>query len=370
MSIAIKQDALQTALQQVMGVVENNKTIPILSNILVRTQGDIASVTATDLGIEITGYSKLNTPLDEDISFTVPGKKTFDICKSLPQNADISFKPQKSNVLLRYGDKCRFTLATLPAEDFPSVDQTDNNISVTLPQNQLKTLLQRTVFAMAHQDVRYYLNGMLLEFSANDIRAVATDGHRLATNTISLPVNTDHKLQCIIPRKAVTELIKLLDSSDTLVTMTICHNFISVASNSFHFKSKLIEGRFPEYERVIPYGNDKSLSINRTELKNMLSRAAIMCNDAFRGVTLEIKQNCIKVSSNNPENEAAEQELPVNYTNDPMSIGFNVSYLIENLNILETDDIELKLANQDQSMLITEVGSEHDSVFVIMPMRI
>ncbi len=370
MTIAIKQEALHTALQQVMGVVENNKTIPILSNILVRAQGDTAAITATDLGIEITAFSKLSTPLDEDQTFTLPGKKTFDICKSLPQDATVTFKQQKNNILLRYGDKCRFTLATLPSKDFPSADQTESTISVTLPQNQLKTLLQRTVFAMAHQDVRYYLNGMLLEFSTSDMRTVATDGHRLATNVISLPIKTDHRLQCIIPRKAVTELIKLLDSTDTPITMMLCHNFISVASDTFHFKSKLIEGRFPEYERVIPYGNDKSLSLNRMELKNMLSRAAIMCNDAFRGVTLDIKENCIKVSSNNPENEAAEQELPVDYSSDPLSIGFNVSYLIENLNILETDNIELKLANQNQSMLITEVGSEHDSVFVIMPMRI
>ena len=243
-------------------------------------------------------------------------------------------------------------------------------LSVKLPQQQLKTLLQRTVFAMAHQDVRYYLNGMLLEFTSNEIRAVATDGHRLASNVLQTPVQTDHRIQCIIPRKAVTELIKLLDTKEGSITLTLCSNFISVTSNGFHFKSKLIEGRFPEYDRVIPYNNDKIFSINRSELKNTLTRAAIMCNDAFRGVTLDIKDNTIKVSSNNPENEAAEQELSINYADKPISIGFNVNYLIENLNILETEMIELKLANQDQSMLITEVDSDHDSIFVIMPMRI
>ena len=370
MTIEINQATFHAALQQVIGVVENNKTIPILSNILVQVENNTIAIAATDLGIEITAVAQLQSQHVDPVAFTIPGKKVFDICKSLPSDATITLKPQKTKVLLQYGDKCRFTLSTLPAEDFPSVSQPNKKLSINIAQDQLKTLLQRTVFAMAHQDVRYYLNGMLLEFSSDSIRAVATDGHRLATNIVSLASPSDHRLQCIIPRKAVIELIKLLNQGAKEVQVTLCPNFISVKAESFHFKSKLIEGRFPEYERVIPVANDKKLSLNRLDFKSMLSRAAIMCNDAFKGITLDIANHCVKVSSNNPDNEAAEQELSVDYSSDPLSIGFNVSYLIENLNILETENIELKLANQDQSMLITEVDSDHDSTFVIMPMRI
>jgi DNA polymerase III subunit beta len=370
MTISLNQDVLHRALQQVIGVVEANQTVPIVANVHISVGDNKLSVTATDLGIEITAIEPSAHTIDMETAFTLPGKTIFDICKSLPSDAGIEFTAKENKMIIQHGKSCKFTLATQPASEFPSIEVRDKVHSITIKQSELKNILQRTVFAMAYQDVRYYLNGMLLEITSSDLRSVATDGHRLACNSMEITEGSAHKIQCIVPRKASIELIKILKATDDTITLDIYNNFICLSNDNIIFKSKLIEGRFPEYSSVIPYDNDQEFTLNKEELKSILSRSAIMCDDKHQEVTLNIQKDKIIISSDNPGQKAAEQAINISHQNNEFSINFNIRYLIENLNIIKTDKITLKLSGQDKGMLITEVASPEDSTFLLMPLRL
>lgn len=370
MKLNLARETLLKPLQLVIGVVERKQTLPILSNVLLNRKDNKLSVTGTDLEVELIGQALLDNDSESPSQLTVPGRKLMDICRALPDNAAIELYQDKEQVILRSG-RSRFTLSTLPANDFPNIEEQEGHLKFTIAQQLLRNLLTRTHFAMAHQDVRYYLNGLLLEMNAGLVRAVATDGHRLAMNTIKVPaINEVHRIQIIIPRKGITELLRLLEDVEDKVDIMVSNNHIRVSTDHYVFTSKLIEGRFPDYDRVIPRSNDKTITINREELKQALSRSAILCNEKFRGVRFEIKPQILKILANNPEQEAAEEEIAIDYQKENIDIGFNVNYLIDILNILKSENVTLNLSDSNSSMLIEEHGNKTDSVFVVMPMRL
>lgn len=368
MKLSIQRETLLKPLQLVVGVVERKQTLAILSNVLLNTKDNILSITGTDLEVELVG----ETPLDKatiESSLTVPGRKLMDICKALPENAAIELYQEKERVILKSG-RSRFTLTTLPALDFPNIETQEGTLTFSIPQQELRHLFQRTAFAMAQQDVRYYLNGVLLEISSNHLCAVATDGHRLALNVADIEIEGSHRLQIIIPRKGVTELMRLLDDSEDSVTITLSNNHIRIAGNFGTFTSKLIDGRFPDYQRVIPTGGNKIILIDRDTLKSTLSRIAILSNEKFRGVRFELKRNLLRILTNNPEQEAAEDELSVEYQGEKMEIGFNVNYLLDILNVLKPGPVKFTFSDSNSSMLVEEPDGNGESIFVVMPMRL
>lgn len=368
MKLNIQRETLLKPLQQVIGVVERKQTLPILSNVLIDTNGNTISVTGTDLEVELIGQSQVDGALKSH-QITLPGRKLIDICKALPENAPIELHQEKEKVVLKSG-RSRFTLTTLPVNDFPMIEEQEASFSFTLPQQELRYMLQRTIFAMAQQDVRYYLNGMLFEISDRFLRTVATDGHRLALNTIDTQIKTPNKRQIIIPRKGVTELMRILSDDETDIKITVSNNYIRVENENSIFTSKLIDGRFPDYERVIPKAGNKILLLDRDELKDALNRTAILCNEKFRGVRFELRKNLLRILANNPEQEAAEDELAIDYTDTDLDIGFNVNYLIDILNILKPGPVQLTFIDANSSLLVQEPESEGDSLFVVMPMRL
>ena len=293
----------------------------------------------------------------------------MDICKALPETAAIELYQDNDRVVLK-SQRSRFTMSTMSADDFPAVESFETNITFTISQQELSTLLHRTSFAMAQQDVRYYLNGMLLEIADNNLRLVATDGHRLAMNQAQIDVGQSHRLQVIIPFKAVMELMRLLKDADKTLTVHVGHHHIRIICDDFIFTSKLVEGRFPDYQRVIPKMGDKQILIDRDVLKQALLRTAILCHDKVRGVRFELNAGNLKLLANNPEHEAAEEEMDVNYSGAPMDIGFNITYLLDVLNVVKAGVIRLTLIDTNSSMRIDEPGNENQSTFVVMPMRL
>lgn len=367
MKLRLQRDTLLTPLQKVIGVVERKQTMPILSNILIDTKESRLSITGTDTEVELIGVSEMDSATTST-KITLPGRKLMDICKALPESADIELTEEKGRVILRSG-KSRFTLSTLPADDFPNIEEHDAQFTLNINANDFKQLLQRSHFAMAQQDVRYYLNGMLLEVTPNHIRTVATDGHRLSANTLYVTSQVDQRLQVIIPRKGIVELMRLL-SDEGMIELKISNNYIRASGNGYTFTSKLIEGKFPDYERVIPKQSEKSIVLERELLKQALSRVAILCNEKFRGVRFEFRKNRIHILANNPEQEVAEEEIAIDYPFENLDIGFNVSYLIDILNVITTETFTIHFTDANTSLLIDESGDGRDSIFVVMPMRL
>lgn len=369
MKLSLEREDLLKPLQMVIGVVERKQTLPILSNILLDTKDNRISITGTDLEIELIGQSTIQNEVASPAKITLPGRKLVDICKALPDGAPVELFQEKEKVILRSG-RSRFTLSTLPAADFPSTEQQEGHVSFNTPQQTLKKLLQSTYFSMAQQDVRYYLNGLLLEITNGAIRAVATDGHRLATTLVDANVKVDHRLQVIVPRKGILELMRLLDDSEDDVSVSISSNHIRIQHPHFCLTSKLVEGRFPDYERVIPKNGDKVFQINRDVLKQALQRSAILCNEKFRGIRFELRNNLLRILANNPEQEAAEEELEIDYANEDLDIGFNVNYLIDILNTIRSEQVQFTFKDGNSSILVEEAGKASDSCFVVMPMRL
>lgn len=368
MKLTLQREQLLKPLQLVIGAVDQKQAMPILSNVLLHIDNGRLSITGTDLEIEMIGQSTLNQS-ENAKRLTLPARKLFDICKALPEFAPIELFHDKDRVILT-SNRSRFTISTMSADEFPNIKSSEYSVSFGITQQELSTLLHRTAFAMAQQDVRYYLNGMLMEISDNNVRMVATDGHRLALNQLLINTNVTHRLQVIIPYKAVMELMRLLKDSEKLLTVDVGHHHIRVSCDDFVFTSKLVEGRFPEYQRVIPKSSDKFISIDRDILKQALQRTAILCHDKVRGVRLELQHNQLKLSANNPEHEAAEEEMDVTYEGDQLDIAFNITYLIDVLNVIRAGQVRLSFTDINNSMRIDEPGSEAKSIFVVMPMRL
>jgi DNA polymerase-3 subunit beta len=366
MKFVISREALIKPLQLVAGVVERRQTLPVLSNILLVAEGDQLSMTGTDLEVELVGRVTLDEPAEAG-SITVPARKLMDICKSLPDSARIELTLTGQKMVIKAG-RSRFSLSTLPAAEFPNVEDSPETLELSMIQQQLRNLIDKTGFSMAQQDVRYYLNGMLLEIADGQLRSVSTDGHRLATSVTPVDAQDGLQHQIIVPRKGILELARLLQSGDEELRLVIGASHIRAHVGDFTFTSKLVDGKFPDYERVIPKNGDKILLSDRMELRQVLSRIAILSNEKYRGVRLALSSGYLQVMANNPEQEEAEETLAVDYEGDSLEVGFNVNYLLDCLSILNSDVVRLTLSDSNSSALV-EGFDEDGSVYVVMPMR-
>ena len=365
MKIEVKRDDLLQSLQSVIGVVERKQTMPILANVLINIKSDHYSITATDLEVELISY--VYSENKEEFSFTAPGRKLLDICRALPNESTVQIE-NKDNKIQVSSEKSKFNLTTLPENEFPVIKDIQTHNEITIPQDRLKQIIDKTHFSMAQQDVRYYLNGLLIELESNKIRAVATDGHRLALSSSIMEDENKASTQVILPRKGVMELQRLLDGKNE-IKVKLSDNHIQVKFETVSFTSKLIDGKFPEYGRVIPSNTENKLQANKNDLKIALSRAAILSNEKYRGIRLIIKTNELMIQAHNPEQEKAEESIAIEYEGSDIEIGFNVTYLIDALGVVSSDKVILSVVDNNSSCLISDPDDE-TSKFVIMPMRL
>ncbi len=368
MKLNIERETLLEPLHVVIGVVERRQTMPILANVLLIAEGSQLSIVATDMEIELIASATLTEPLAEPIQLTLPGRKLLDIFRTLPEGASVDLQQDKERVIVRSG-RSRFILATLPVESFPRFEAATPTLTHSLTQKDLSALLQRSQFAMAQQDVRYYLNGMLIDVKHNKIRTVATDGHRFAMN--GRPVDTNDKTaQVILPRKSVLELLRLLKNDGAELAVEIGENHIRVSNPAFTFTSRLIDGRFPDYERVLPMEKGNSITLNRDALKDALMRVSILSNEKFRIVRLQLRSGFLHILANNPEQEEAEEVLSIDYAGEELDIAFNVLYLLDVLNTITTETIRFAFIDANSRMLIEEMDDAADSMFLVMPLQL
>ncbi len=366
MQFSIQREVLLKPLQQVIGVVERRKTLPVLSNLLVVAADGRVTFTGTDLEVEMSASIAAQGAQAGEI--TLPARKLFDICRALPDGSQVQFKLSGDRATVSSG-RSRFTLATLPATEFPVIDKIELVERVTLPEGTLKELMDRTAFAMANQDVRYYLNGLLVDLRERALRCVATDGHRLALCETELGAISASPRQIIIPRKGVLELQGLFAAGEGEVELEFGRNHLRIRRDGVVFTSKLIDGRFPDYEAVIPIGADKEVRIEREAFRGALQRAAILSNEKYRGVKLDVGPNWLRIVAHNPEQEEAVEELEAQTGGSELSVGFNVNYLLDALNALTGDEVLLCLRDANSSCLLRTPDSEK-SRHVIMPLRL
>lgn len=367
MQFTVSQEVIVRPLQLVCSIVERRATLPILSTILLRTHGNQLTMTSTDMELEM--IATLPVAVEQEGKTTVSARKFLDICRALPSNATISFNAKDNKAVVRAG-KSRFSLSTLSSDDFPDSEGANYIDEIRLPQSALKALLDETSFAMASQDVRYYLNGLLLEREDNILRAVATDGHRLALGSLTTDTSVGEKSSIIVPRKAILELGRLLGDSDDDVTIAFSNQQIKVELPDLHFTSKLIDGQFPNYERVLPLGGDKEVIADRDQLKQALSRAAILSSDKHRSVRINLEAGLIKATVINQEQESAEEEVSIDYQGASLEIAFNNAYLLDLLNAIPDEKVKMVFSDDNSSVLISPDNEKHERQYVVMPMRL
>jgi DNA polymerase-3 subunit beta len=366
MQFSIQREALLKPLQQVVGVVERRQTLPVLANVLVKVAGNKLAISATDLEVEMIASADVDKPEDGEV--TIPARKLFDIVRALPDGAQLEIKLKGERVGLQAG-RSRFTLTTLPASEFPTVDGIDLVEKVSLPEEELHDLMEHPAFAMANQDVRYYLNGMLLDLQEHTLRCVATDGHRLAMKETQLQTTVSTRRQIIIPRKGVNELVGLLESDGGEVELEFGRNHLRVRRGDVIFTTKLIDGKFPDYEAVIPLSADKTAVLARDVLRGALQRAGILSNEKYRGVRLELSPGKLRIVAHNPEQEEAVEEVEAETLVSELAVGFNVGYLLDALGALQGEKARLSLRDAQSSCLVQEVDDER-AQHVIMPLRL
>ena len=366
LKIKTTNDKLLGPLQQVTGIVERRHTLPILSNVLITAHGNQVEFLATDLEVQITSRAELEGSAEGSV--TAGARKLYDILRSLPGDAEVTLEAKDNRMTVRAG-KSRFNVQTLAAADFPRmVEAKDASKTLTLPQKALKDALGLVQFAMAVQDIRYYLNGVLFSVDKDTLRVVATDGHRLSFASRSL--GSDHgNVEAILPRKTVLELIKLLGDSDDPVTLSIGSNQARFAFGGIEIVSKIVEGKFPDYQKVIPTTHKNRVSLDRVALAQSLNRAAILSNDKIRGVRLVFTKDALSIICTNNEQEEAEEGLAVEYDGDPLDIGFNISYLLDVLNHVDVETVTFTMGDSTASALVQMPGRD-EFKYVVMPMRI
>ncbi|RJQ46457.1 MAG: DNA polymerase III subunit beta [Gammaproteobacteria bacterium] len=367
MKLILTRDILLRPLQLVSGVVERKQTLPILSNILVAVEKDNMTVTATDLEVELIVTVPLDKP-SETGKATLPARKLLDICRALPDGAAVELSVEKERGVLRSG-KGRFALATLPAAEFPALEQLQPEAEFTVPQAQLRRQLERTQFAMAQQDVRYYLNGMLIELKPERMITVATDGHRMALCDTQARHPCKQDKQVILPRKGVLELQRVLQEQEGEVTVQITGNHARFVVGAVTLTSKLIDGRFPDYQRVLPRMDDKVIEAAREPLRQALVRTSVLSNEKFRSVHMQFKPGELHLHTHNPEQEEAEEDIAIDYQGEPIEVGFNANYLLDALNAISQEKVRIYLTDSNSSAQIE--GVETDGCkYVVMPMRL
>ena len=367
MNIKIDREALLKPLSSVSGIVERRHTLPILTNLLLEAKQNMLTLTATDLEMQIS--LSLAAEPSTDIATTVSARKMLDICRSLPDQSQITLEITDNRMQIKAG-KSRFNLQTLPAVDYPLMAKGggDTSLTLTLAQNQLKRLLRQVEYAMAQQDIRYYLNGLLFEVNGNRLNVVGTDGHRLSFTSTELTESYE-KQELILPRKTILELIKLLDDSDDEVAIEVSANQANFAFSGIRLISKVIDGKFPDYTRVIPTGYQNTFEVNRQSLLLAMQRASILSNEKYRGIRMVLGKDALRLISSNSEQEEAEEEMEIAYGGDPLDIGFNVTYMIDVLTNVANDSVTFAFNDANSSCLVTVPGDDNYK-YVVMPMRI
>ena len=366
MNIKIDRELLLKPLGNVSGIVEKRHALPILSNLLLESKQGSLRFTATDLEMQIS--TQVKTELSEEFQITISAKKLFDITRALPESSKIDIQIEEAKVTVK-AKKSRFNLQTLPAQDYPVMTkEVDDAVELKLPQKKFKALLKQVDFAMAQQDIRYYLNGLLIEIKEKNINIVGTDGHRLSFTSTDL--NTSgQQAQVIVPRKTIVELVKLLNDTEDPVEIVFSKNQVGFKFSDINLITKVIDGKFPDYSRVIPEGHGNSFNINRSLLLDSMLRASILSNDKYRGIRMVIEDNNLKLVSNNSDHEQAEEELEIDYKGDKIDIGFNVTYLIDVLTNIQSDQLTIAFNDSSSSCLVTIPNNEKYK-YVVMPMRI
>jgi DNA polymerase-3 subunit beta len=370
MNIGMDRSQLLPALAMVSGVVERRHTLPILGNLLIAADNGGVTLRATDLELEIG--TRTGGRVQEGGATTVPARKLLDICRSLPEGAEVTIRTDGDRAAVVSG-RSRFMLSTLSADDFPSMDVGDAEVSLELEQGVLRRLLEKTAFAMAQQDVRYYLNGVMLELSSEQVIAVATDGHRLAKATAALDAGAvkdlSETMQVIVPAKTVIELKRLLGQEAGTASLELSARTLRLSMGHTVVTSKLVDGRYPEYDRVIPKGLERHAVVDREGLRAALQRTAILSNEKYKGVRVAFEDGTLGLQSHNPEKEEAEDALEIDYTGDATMIGFNVGYIQDVLGAVDEGAVEIWFRDGDSSAVWHGQGAE-DETFVIMPMRL
>ncbi|OMG56123.1 DNA polymerase III subunit beta [Azonexus hydrophilus] len=365
--IKSQRDTLLAPLQSVSGIVERRHTLPILSNVLLEKKGDQLTLLATDIEIQIT-TSTTGAGGEGDGAVTVGARKLQEILRSLPDSTEITLSLEDKRLQVK-GGKSRFNLQTLPADDFPRMTLSEGDTKqFSITQRDFRQLIAKTQYGMAAQDVRYYLNGLLLLVDGKELRAVATDGHRLAYASVAIETELPRQ-EMILPRKTVLELNRLLVDNDEPLNITLASNQVRFAFGSIVLVSKLIDGKFPDYERVIPPTLKNHMTVGRQMLMQAMQRAAILTNEKFRGVRVVLGENSLRLIAANAEQEEAQEEIEVQYTGDAIDVGFNVGYLLDVLNNVHSDEIQWSFNDANSSALITVPGNDRFK-YVVMPMRI
>jgi len=365
MKLTASREDLLSPLQSVIGVVERRQTMPVLANVLLSARDEHLSITGTDLEVELVAKSSVSVQSGGDV--TVPGRKLLDIFKALPEKTSVTLSTEGDRVTLKAG-RSAFKLSSLPAAEFPLVDEINAQQTLTVSQGEFRRLIDKTHFSMAQQDVRYYLNGMLLETEGKSLRAVATDGHRLALCETELAARAKTAQQVIVPRKGVLELQRILGAEGNL-ELAVGTNHIRAQIGSIRFTSKLIDGRFPEYGRVIPANPSKLVEADREVLRQALQRTAILSNEKYRGIRLVVKPDLLTLQAHNPEQEEAEDQIEVSFKGDELEVGFNVNYLLDALAAIDGEKVEIGLSDANSSCLIRAPGTTA-ARYVVMPMRL
>lgn len=366
MKVTINRELLLGPLQVTNSVIERRQALPILNNLLMVANNDSVTLTATDMEVEV--ISQIKNPVQSSGSTTLPARKLIDICKALPAESEIHLEVKETRVQVRCG-RSRFTLSVLPAVDFPTLGDLQPILKLKLPAVTVKSLIGDTQFAMAHQDVRYYLNGMLIEFSEQRIRTVATDGHRLALSEAACATGVKETMQIIVPRKGIIELWHMLIDHEMEVELHVSQNHLRAIIGQQEITTKLVDGKFPDYVRVLPAKGDKVVIADREALRQGLARTSILSNEKFRGVRLVLKKKTIQALAHNPDQEEAEEDIEVEYDGQEMEIGFNVVYLLDALSVIKSERVHLEFSSPEKSCLIHAAG-EVSSKYVVMPMRL
>jgi DNA polymerase III subunit beta len=365
MKVSASREEILNPLQSVIGVVERRQTMPVLANVLLSVRDDSLNITGTDLEVELVATHKVASAQNGDI--TLPGRKLLDIFRALPEKTNVTLSSEGERVSIRAG-RSRFTLSTLPAADFPLVEDINVQQRLVINTADFRALIDKTHFSMAQQDVRYYLNGMLLEIAQQTVRAVATDGHRLALCETTLNASAEGTAQVIIPRKGILELQRILGTDET-IELALGTNHVRAKIGDIRFTSKLIDGRFPEYSRVIPAQPTKVFTADRETLRQSLQRTAILSNEKYRGVRLSLRPQQLTIQAHNPDHEEAEDQMEINYEGEELEIGFNVNYLLDALAAIDHETVEIGLSDGNSSCLI-RAPQVAQTKYVVMPMRL
>jgi DNA polymerase-3 subunit beta len=366
MKLNINKEDLLEPLQKVFGVIERRQTLPILSNVYFSLNGGKLKLTGTDLEVQVSSESSIVS--EEGFKVTIPARKLLDICRSLPDEAKLKLTFDQNTLVINSG-KSLFTLRTLSADEYPLFDESNYINDINIDKSVLSKAFSKTIFCMAQQDVRYYLNGLMMEVVDGELQTVASDGHRLALANNSLADSTQSISQVIVPRKAAQELLRLIEKHDGAIQIKIAKNSIKFTLDDVQLNAKLIDGRFPDFKNIVPDESKHSFTINKQSFKSALSRVSILSNEKYKGIRLDLSNELMTINAKNPEQDEAVEEVVVDYDSDEMSMGFNSSYLMDALNAIDSDVVLVSFTDTNSSCLL-ENPSDKSSRFVIMPMRI